>query len=148
MRVPGSSIGAARIWRWMNADVHEAYEHFSRVSDDCAASADYNRFADLFTNDCTYIEHVFGEMYGQAAVRKWIVPLLKQYPIDQVTYTHDWALFDDENGRVIFCARTHMPDLGDGRDRSCVLVTHARCPLRTAPAPKRSRQNCAGSVGR
>ena len=32
-----------------------------------------------------------------------------------MTYTHDWVLFDEENGRVIFCARTHMPDLGDGR---------------------------------
>ena len=94
------------------------YEHFSLVSDGCAASADYNAFADLFTEDCTYIEHVFGEMRGREAVRQWIVPLMKQYPNDQMTYTHDWVLFDDEKGRVIFCARTHMPDLGDGRDYS------------------------------
>ena len=99
-------------------ELRVAYEHFSRVSDGCAASADYNAFADLFTEDCTYIEHVFGEMRGREAVRQWIVPLMKQYPNDQMTYTHDWVLFDDEKGRVIFCARTHMPDLGDGRDYS------------------------------
>jgi SnoaL-like domain len=97
------------------SELREAYDHFSRVSDECAASADYNAFADLFTTDCTYIEHVFGEMLGREAVREWIVPLMKMYPNDQMTYTHDWVLFDAENGRVIFCARTHMPDLGDGR---------------------------------
>ncbi len=99
-------------------ELREAFEHFARVSDECAAAADYNAFADLFTEDCTYVEHVFGEMRGRETVREWIVPLMNQYPNDQMTYTHDWSLFDEENGRVIFCARTHMPDLGDGRDYS------------------------------
>ena len=99
-------------------ELRAAYQHFSLVSDDCAASTDYNAFADLFTDDCTYVEHVFGEMHGREAVREWIVPLMKVYPNDQMTYTHDWVLFDEERGRVVFCARTHMPDLGDGRDRS------------------------------
>jgi hypothetical protein len=56
-------------------ELRDAYEHFSRSSDECAASADYNAFADLFTEGCTYIEHVFGEMHGREAVRQWIVPL-------------------------------------------------------------------------
>jgi uncharacterized protein (TIGR02246 family) len=99
-------------------DLREAYETFSRVSDECAASADYNAFADLFTEDCTYIEHVFGEMHGREAVRQWIVPLMTEYPTNQMTYTHDWVLFDEDNGRVIFCARTHMPDVGDGHEYS------------------------------
>ena len=74
---------------------------FLAVSDEYAASRDYNAFADLFTEDSTYIEHVFGEMHGRDAVRQWIVPLMKKYPNDQMTYTHDWVLFDEENGRVI-----------------------------------------------
>ncbi len=104
--------------KYSTDELREAYQHFSLVSDECAASADYNAFADLFTEDCTYVEHVFGEMHGREAVREWIVPLMKVYPNDQMTYTHDWVLFDEERGRVVFCARTHMPDLGDGRDRS------------------------------
>ena len=109
-------------------ELREAYEHFSRVSDECAASRDYNTFADLFIEDCIYIEHVFGEMHGREAVRQWIVPLMKLYPNDQMTYTHDWVLFDEEDGRVIFCARTHMPDLGDGREYSTTnwsMITYA-----------------------
>jgi len=100
------------------SDLRDAYEHFSRVSDEGAASADYNAFADLFTEDCTYVEHVFGEMHGREAVREWIVPLMKDYPTNQMTYTHDWVLFDEDNRRVIFCARTHMPDVGDGHEYS------------------------------
>jgi hypothetical protein len=96
-------------------EVREAYEHFKAVSDECAASANYNAFSDLFTDDCTYVEHVFGEMHGREEVRNWIVPLMKTYPNDQMArYTHDWVLFDEENARVVFCARTHMTDPGDG----------------------------------
>jgi hypothetical protein len=35
-----------------------------------------------------------------------------------MTYTHDWVMFDEANGRVVFCARTHLPDPGDGTDYS------------------------------
>jgi SnoaL-like domain len=88
-------------------ELSDAYEHFSRVSDECAATSDYNAFADPFTEDCAYVEQAFGDMHGREAVRQWIVPLMKQYPNDQMTYTHDWVLFHRENARVIFCARTH-----------------------------------------
>ena len=57
-------------------------------------------------------------------VRNWIVPLMKSYPNDQmVRYTHDWVLFDEENSRVVFCARTHMADPGDGSHHSATSWT-------------------------
>ena len=91
--------------KYSTDELREAYEHFSRVSDECAASVDSNAFADLFTEDCSYIEHVFGEMHGREAVRASIVPLMKISPNDQMTYTHDWVLFEEERGRVVFCAQ-------------------------------------------
>jgi uncharacterized protein (TIGR02246 family) len=105
-------------------EIRQAYEHFVAVSDDCAATGDYNAFADLFTEDCTYVEHVFGQMHGREEVRNWIVPLMMSYPNDQmVRYSHDWALFDEENGRAVFCARTHMADPGDGSEHSATSWT-------------------------
>lgn len=104
-------------------ELRAAYEHFSQVSDECAATSDYNTFADLFTDDCTYVEHVFGEMHGREAVREWIAPLMKVPPNSLMTYTHEWVLFDEPNGRVVFCARTHMPDLGDDVDYSATNWT-------------------------
>ena len=101
-----------------------AYEMFARVSDECAAADDYNAFADLFTEDCVYVEHAFGEMHGREAVRNWIVPLMKGYPNDQmVRYSHDWVFFDEDNGRVVFSARTHMADPGDGKSYSATNWT-------------------------
>ncbi len=108
--------------------MREPYENFKRVSDACASTADYDAFADLFTEDCTYVEHVFGEMHGREEVRSWIVPLMKLYPNDQmVRYTHDWVLFDEEEGRVV-SARTHMADPGDGSSLSATnwtMITYA-----------------------
>jgi uncharacterized protein (TIGR02246 family) len=105
-------------------ELRNAYEKFKTVSDESAATADYNAFADLFTEDCSYIEHSFGEMHGRDEVRQWIVPLMRSYPNDQmVRYTHDWVLFDDENGRVVFSARTHMADPGDGQSYSATNWT-------------------------
>jgi SnoaL-like domain len=101
------------------AELRTAFENFNAVSANCALTADYNPFADLFTEDCTYVEHVFGEMHGREAVRQWIVPLMKKYPNDQmVRYTHDWVLYDEANGRVVFSIRTHMADPGDGSDHT------------------------------
>ncbi len=110
--------------RFSLEEMRDAYENFKRVSDACAASGDYNAFADLFTDDCLYIEHAFGEMRGRDAVRKWIVPLMRD-PInaEMVKYTHDWFYLDEDNGRVIFCARTHMSDPGDGSELSATNWT-------------------------
>lgn len=97
-------------------ELRQAYERFKTVSDRCADTADYRPFADLFTEDCVYVEHCFGEMHGRGAVLAWIVPLMKDFPNNQmVRYTHDWVFFDDENARVVFSARTHMADPGDGK---------------------------------
>jgi hypothetical protein len=105
-------------------EIRQAYETFKTVSDRCATSADYNAFADLFTEDCIYVEHVYGEMRGREEVRAWIVPLMQTYPIDQMErYTHDWVFFDEENGRVVFCARTHMADPGDGSSHTATNWT-------------------------
>jgi hypothetical protein len=119
-------------------ELRKAYERFVEVCDRCAVTADYNAFADLFTEDCTYIEHVFGEMHGREEVRQWIVPLMRSYPNDQmVLYTHDWTLFDEENGRMVFCARTHMADPGDGSKHS---ATNSSSCSRTGKRPRKKRR--------
>lgn len=108
-------------------ELQRQYEHFKVVSDRCAQTADYNAFADLFTDDCVYIEHVFGEMHGREAVRAWIVPLMQSYPNNQMTkYTHDWVYFNVDAAELVFCARTHMADLGDGTDYTATNWTRLK----------------------
>ena len=71
-------------------ELKEAFEIFCRVGNECAAIDDYNAFADLFTEDCLYVEHCYGTMHGREAVRNWIVPLMRDYPINEmVSYTNE-----------------------------------------------------------
>ena len=108
-------------------ELQSHYENFKRVSDHCAQTADYNAFADLFTDDCVYVEHVFGEMHGREAVRQWIVPLMKTYPNNKmIKYTHDWVYFDAGTAEMVFCARTHMADVGDGMDYTATNWTRLK----------------------
>ena len=110
-------------------ELKEAFEVFCRVGNECAEEDDYNAFADLFTEDCLYVEHFYGTMHGREEVRKWIVPLMREHPMNEmVRYTNDWVYYDESNGRVLFCPRTHMSDPGDGSEHSEVnwsLVEYA-----------------------
>jgi hypothetical protein len=55
-------------------------------------------------------------MHGRETVREWIVPLMRQFPNNKMlSYTHDWVHFDEVTSQVVFCARTHMEDPGDGK---------------------------------
>jgi len=100
-------------------ELKDAFEVFCRVGNDCAEVDDYNGFADLFTEDCLYVEHFYGTMRGREEVRNWIVPLMREYPINEmVRYTNDWVYYDEAKGRVLFCPRTHMSDPGDGSEHS------------------------------
>ena len=36
----------------------------------------------------------------------------------RTNYTHDWVYFNVDAAELVFCARTHMADLGDGTDYS------------------------------
>jgi uncharacterized protein (TIGR02246 family) len=105
-------------------ELTEAFETFCRIGNECAEAGDYNAFADLFTEDCLYVEHHFGVMHGREAVRAWICPLMRKFPNNEmVRYSRDWVFYDAPAGRVVFSARTHMSDPGDGSEHSAVNWT-------------------------
>jgi hypothetical protein len=55
------------------------------------------------------------------------VPLMSTYPnTKMVKYTHDWVYFDACTAEMVFCARTHMADLGDGMDYTATNWTRLK----------------------
>lgn len=105
-------------------ELKDAFEVFCQVGNGCAETDDYNAFADLFIEDCRYIEHHFGVMHGREEVRNWIVSLMREYPYNEmVRYSNDWVFYDASTSRVVFSARTHMADPGDGSEHSAVNWT-------------------------
>ena len=82
--------------RFDRDELERAFRTYWRTG---AVGEDWDAWADLFTEDCVYIEHMYGTMRGREAVRQWIVPIMAKY---RELYTgYEWHALDEERGRVI-----------------------------------------------
>ncbi len=97
------------------AELEEAFAHYKAVSAEAARTGNWAPWADLFTDDVTYIEHHFGEMHGRQVILDWITETMRTPPNDSMSeFPIEWHVADDERGWVVFCAQNRMQDPGDG----------------------------------
>ena len=76
-------------------ELERAFIHYWRTG---AAGEDWDAWADLFTEDCTYFEHWYGLMHGRETVRAWIVPIMEKY---RELYTaYEYHVLDPQSRRV------------------------------------------------
>lgn len=54
------------------SEVEEAFADYQQVSAEAASSGNWDKWADMFTDDAIYVEHHYGVMRGQPAIRTWI----------------------------------------------------------------------------
>ena len=73
-----------------------------------AVGEDWDAWADLFTEDCTYFEHYYGSMQGREAVRAWIKPVMERY--GEIYTAYEWHTIDADRGRVIFYMQNRRDD--------------------------------------
>lgn len=64
-----------------------------------AVGEDWDAWADLFTEDADYVEHVLGNLKGREAIRSWIKPIMEQY--GELYTAYEWHTVDPESDRVI-----------------------------------------------
>jgi hypothetical protein len=101
--------------KWSRAELERAFEEYQRVALEAGISGDWNAWADLFTEDATYIEHLFGTMGGREAIRNWITRTMSQSPNDEMKYFPvEWYIIDEERGWVSCQIWNRMVDPGDG----------------------------------
>ena len=55
--------------RWTRDEIEQAFESYQAVALEAGISGDWNAWADQFTLDATYNEHLYGEMGGREAIR-------------------------------------------------------------------------------
>ncbi len=77
-------------------EIEQAFRRYWRTG---AVAEDWDAWADLFTEDCTYVEHWYGSLAGREAVRAWIKPVMAKYP--EIYTAYEWHAIDEERGRVI-----------------------------------------------
>ena len=85
--------------RFTREELVQALEHYEKVVDGCSESGDWRPFADLFTEDVTYIEHAYGIFHDRESVRRWIVEVMAPFP--HMRFGHDWVAFDDDNDAIV-----------------------------------------------
>jgi hypothetical protein len=76
-------------------DIERAVVHYWRCG---AVGEDWDAWADCFTEDCVYVEHVLGSMHGREAVRAWIKPIMLQF--GELYTAYEWHMVDPDAGRV------------------------------------------------
>jgi hypothetical protein len=64
-----------------------------------AVGEHWDAWADLFTDDAEYVEHVLGNLRGREAIRNWIKPIMAEY--GEIYTAYEWHAIDAEAGKVI-----------------------------------------------
>jgi hypothetical protein len=98
------------------AEIERAFLHWTEVAAKCAAVQQWREWADLYTEDATYIEHHYGVMQGRQEIFDWIQSTMNEFPVTEMTeFPIEWYVIDEERGWVICQVWNRMKDPGDGR---------------------------------
>ena len=110
--------------RFTDAQLRAMHDHYLAVANRCSAVQEWRAWADLFTEDATYVEHCFGTFTGPDEIYDWIQPLMSQWPNSEMTaFPHDWCVFDVDRGWSICQVENVMRDPGDGSLHQAANIT-------------------------
>jgi hypothetical protein len=82
--------------RFSREELEHAFRTYWRTG---AVGENWDAWADLFTEDATYIERVLGPKSGREEIRAWIKPIMAEY--GELYTAYEWHVVDEENDRII-----------------------------------------------
>ena len=97
--------------KYSREELERAFAHYRKVKDECSRSGNWSPFADMFTRECYYVEHAYGDFHGREAVREYIVSVMAPFPT--MTFVEDWIVYDEERGAVIWQLQNVFPPPND-----------------------------------
>jgi hypothetical protein len=101
--------------RWSRQELEDAFEVYQKVGEQAGSSGDWNPWAELFTDDATYVEHLFGTMHGREEIRAWITNVMSTWPGNAMpVFPIGWYIVDEERGWIACEILNRMEDPGDG----------------------------------
>ena len=103
---------------WTRDELEDAFATYRAAADHGAATDDWSGFAEMFTEDCTYLEHLLGEMHGRSEVLEFYTrSMVQDYPGNCIAeFPIGWWIIDEARGWIVFQAWSVMEDPGDGSD--------------------------------
>jgi hypothetical protein len=109
------------------AELEDALEHYQQVVRTASANGDWTLFAELFTDDADYFEHVYGRFAGRERIAEWAVRTMTTFPGNaMVKFPVRWAVFDPDRAWIVCEIRNLMRDPGDGsvHETSNLTILH------------------------
>jgi hypothetical protein len=110
---------------WSREEIEETFAHHQQVVDEIGKSWDWSSYADLFTEDATYVEHLYGKMAGREKIREWISSTMNEFPGSEMPfYPVTWYSIDTDKGWVFSEMMNRMKDPGDGSifEAPCITI--------------------------
>ncbi len=105
----------AHVGRWTRQELEQAFSDYRAAALHGGTSGNWDRWADLFTEDATYVEHLYGRFGGREAIRRWITQTMSTYPGNAMPhFPIEWYVIDEDRGWVICQVWNRMVDPGDG----------------------------------
>lgn len=109
---------------WSREELESAFEHYQQQVRKAGESGDWNLFADLFTEDATYVEHAYGDFRGREQIREWIVKTMTTEPGCWMPwFPVSWYVVDEDRGRIVCEILNQMQDPGDGSVHEATNIT-------------------------
>jgi hypothetical protein len=97
-------------------EIEDAFQRYQVAAHEAGRTGDWTPWVSCFTEDCNYVEHMYGVFKGRKAVLDWITPVMTQWPFNQMQlFPWDWYTVDAEQGWVIGQVENRFVDPGDGQ---------------------------------
>jgi hypothetical protein len=109
---------------WSRDELERAFTDYQAAGAEAGRTGDWSKWPDIFTEDCEYIEHMYGVFHGREAVREWITKTMGDYPGNLMhEFPINWYVVDDDRGWIVCEVANRMEDPGDGSIHDGVNIT-------------------------
>lgn len=106
------------------AQLEDAFAGYQQCGKRAAETHDWNPWADQFTEDATYVEHLYGSFSGREAIRAWITKTMTTFPgVRMPIFPVTWSVLDPDRGWVVCEIVNRMEDPGDGSVHEAANLT-------------------------
>ena len=100
---------------WSRDEIEQAFTEYQAAAAEGGATGNWERWANTFTTDATYKEHLYGYFEGRQAILDWISSTMSAWPNSAFTsFPIDWYTVDEDRGWVICKVWNRLEDPGDG----------------------------------
>ena len=82
--------------------LQSAFQRYLDTVEEICQTKDWSAFADMFAEDATYCEHVYGDFKGRGEIRAWIVKtMVDEVPGNEMSDPGDGSVHEESNITIL-----------------------------------------------